>query len=152
MPATARSLGADPDDAEANISAGARYLRLPNPEAQVRRYRALFVATQFLDGVAWGGGALLFLTAPDADAHGFALVMLILVCGMIATTASAIPAAVGAGLAPIVAAAIWAVGGRSFVQLGLLFTLGGGMLIYFVVLANRLLRLALAGLSTLKLR
>ena len=28
MPATARSLGADPDDAEANISAGARYLRL----------------------------------------------------------------------------------------------------------------------------
>ena len=131
----------------ARYSLGARYLSLPNPETHVRRYRALFVAAQFVDGIAWGLGALLFLTSPASDAHGFALVLLILVCGMIATTASAIPAAVGAGLAPIVAAAIWAVGAHSPVQFGLLFTLGGGMLIYFVVLANRLLRLALAGLS-----
>jgi two-component system cell cycle sensor histidine kinase PleC len=131
----------------ARWSLGGRYLSLPNPEAQVRRYRALFVATQFLDGIVWGAGALLFLTAADPDAHGFGLVLLILVCGMIATTASAVPAAVGAGLAPIVAAAIWAVGAHSPVEFGLLFTLGGGMLLYFVVLANRLLRLALAGLS-----
>ena len=131
----------------ARWSLGGSYLRLANPEAQAPRYRALFVTTQFLDGVTWGAGALLFLTAADHDAHGFALVLLILVCGMIATTASAIPAAVGAGLAPIVAAAIWAVGVHSFIQFGLLFTLGGGMLIYFVILANRLLRLALAGLS-----
>ncbi len=131
----------------ARWSLGGRYLRLANPEAQAPRYRALFVATQFLDGIAWGGGALLLLSAADKNAHGFALVLLILVCGMIATTASAIPAAVGAGLAPIVAAAIWAVGARNPVQFGLLFALCGGMLLYFVILANRLLRLALAGLS-----
>ena len=126
---------------------GARYLSLANPEARAGRYRALFVATQFLDGLAWGCGTLLLLTADDSSAHGFALVLLILVCGMIAMTASAIPAAVGAGLAPIVAAALWSVGARSVLDFMLLFALCNGALLYFVVLANRLLRLALAGLS-----
>ena len=128
-------------------SLGTRYLSLPNPEAQVRRYRLFFVALQALDGLAWGAGSLMWLTAQSTEAHGFAVVLLILVCGMIATTASAIPAAVGAGLAPIVAAAIFAVGAREPLQFGLQFALGGGLLLYFVVLANRLLRLALAGLS-----
>jgi two-component system cell cycle sensor histidine kinase PleC len=125
---------------------GSRYLSLANPEAQAGRYRALFVAAQFLDGFVWACGTLL-LIADDASAHGFALVLLILVCGMIATTASAIPAAVGAGLAPIVAAALWSVGARSLIDFTLMFALCGGVLLYFTVLANRLLRLALAGLS-----
>jgi two-component system cell cycle sensor histidine kinase PleC len=125
---------------------GSRYLSLANPEAQAGRYRALFVAAQFLDGFVWACGTLL-LIADDASAHGFALVLLILVCGMIATTASAIPAAVGAGLAPIVAAALWSVGAHSLIDFTLMFALCGGVLLYFTVLANRLLRLALAGLS-----
>jgi two-component system cell cycle sensor histidine kinase PleC len=126
---------------------GARYLKLPNPEAQASSYRALFVATQALDGAAWAGGVMLLLGAPDANAHGFVLVLSMLIAGMIAMTASAIPAAVGAGIAPIACAMVWSVGARSVLDFSLLAGLCCGVLLYFIVLSNRLLRSALAGLS-----
>jgi two-component system cell cycle sensor histidine kinase PleC len=126
---------------------GVKYLRLANPEAKARRYRWLFSIIQFFDGAAWAGGLMLLLTSPDASAHGFSLVLLVLISGMIAMTASAIPAAVGAGLAPIVLASLWSIGARSLVDFALLGALCIGALLYFIVLANRLLRSALAGLS-----
>ncbi len=126
---------------------GARYLKLANPESQAGLYRGLFVLTQGLDGAAWAGGVLLLLSVAEPSAHGFTLVLLILVAGMIAMTASAIPAAVGAGLAPIVLAILWSIGARSPMDFALLSALCGGVLFYFILLANRLLRSALAGLS-----
>jgi two-component system cell cycle sensor histidine kinase PleC len=126
---------------------GGRYLELPNPESAAGLYRGLFVAAQFVDGAAWAGAVVLLLNAPEPAAHGFTLILSILVAGMIAITASAIPAAVGAGLAPIMGAILWSVGVRRPSDFALLAALCGGVLIYFVVLANRLLRSALAGLS-----
>jgi two-component system cell cycle sensor histidine kinase PleC len=126
---------------------GARYLNLPNPEEQAARYRVLFVATQLGDGAAWAGGLLLLLSAPEPSAHGFAFVLVALIAGMIATTASAIPAAVGAGFAPVVLAALWSIGAQSLPNFVLLGALCVGVLIYFIILANRLLRSALAGFS-----
>jgi two-component system cell cycle sensor histidine kinase PleC len=125
---------------------GVKYLNLANPEAEARPYRWLFATTQFFDGAAWAAGLVLLLTSPDPGAHGFSLVLLALIAGMIAMTASAIPAAVGAGLAPIALAALWSIGARSF-DFALLGALCVGVLVYFIVLANRLLRSALAGLS-----
>ena len=126
---------------------GGRYLNLPNPEATATLYRRLFVAAQALDGLVWGAGVVPLLNAPEAAAHGFTLVLLLLVTGMIAMTASAIPAAVGAGLAPIVAAVLWSVGLQDPTDLAMLAALCFGALLYFILLANRLLRSALAGLS-----
>ncbi|MDE3177375.1 MAG: sensor histidine kinase [Pseudomonadota bacterium] len=126
---------------------GAKYLGLANPESEAGLYRALFVLTQFLEGCAWACGVALLLSVKDPSAHGFTLVLLILIAGMIAMTASAIPAAVGAGLAPIVGAILWSVGARAPMDFALLAALCGGVLVYFIVLANRLLRSALAGFS-----
>src|SRR5579863_9212371 len=126
---------------------GAEYLSLPNPEARAGRYRRLFVALQLFDGAAWAAGVLLLMTSHDPGAHGFTLVLLVLIAGVIAMTASAIPAAIGAGYAPIVLATLWAIGAKSNQDFALLATLCVGVLVYFIVLANRLLRSALAGLS-----
>ena len=126
---------------------GTRYLGLSNPEAQAGLFRGLFVASELLSGAAWAAGVALLMNAPEPAAHGFTLVLVILVSGMIAMTASAIPAAVGAGLAPIMAAVLWSIGVRSMTDFALLAALCGGVLLYFNVLANRLLRSALAGFS-----
>jgi two-component system cell cycle sensor histidine kinase PleC len=126
---------------------GAKYLSLPNPEAEARIYRRVFVAMQLFDGAAWASGVLLLIISPDPSAHGFMLVLLALIAGVIAMTASAIPAAVGAGLAPIVLAALWGLGAKSTIEFALQATFCVGVLLYFIVLANRLLRSALAGLS-----
>ena len=126
---------------------GARYLGLSNPESEAQLYRGLFVATEGLAGVVWASGVALMMNASDPAAHGFTLVLVILVSGMIAMTASAIPAAVGAGLAPIMAAVLWSIGERSPGDFALLAALCGGVLLYFIMLANRLMRSALAGFS-----
>ncbi len=126
---------------------GAAYLRLPDPEKHASFYRATFVAFEFLAGGAWAGIIALLMRSPDSTAHGFTMVLVLLISGMTAMTASAIPAAVGAALGPIMAVIIWSLGATSLRDLSLLVTLCGGALIYFVVLANRLLRSALAGLS-----
>ena len=126
---------------------GGRYLNLPNPESEAGLYRGLFVVTEFLTGAAWAAGAALLLNVSDPAAHGFALVLVILVSGMVAMTASAIPAAVGAGLAPMMAAALWSVGARSLQDFAVLAALCGGVLLYFIMLANRLMSSALAGFS-----
>jgi two-component system cell cycle sensor histidine kinase PleC len=126
---------------------GAKYLGLANPEKEASRYRTLFVLTQALDGAAWAGGVMLLLTASPPSAHGFAMVLLILIAGMIAMTASAIPAAVGAGLAPIAVSVLWSIGARSMLDLAPLGALCLGVLCYFIVIANRLQRSALAGFS-----
>jgi two-component system cell cycle sensor histidine kinase PleC len=126
---------------------GAKYLSLPNPEAEAGLYRVLFVALQLFDGAAWAGGILLLMTSPDPSAHGFTFVLLVLIAGAISMTASAIPAAVGAGFAPIVMATLWAIGAKSATDFAMLAALCVGVLLYFILLANRLLRSALAGLS-----
>jgi two-component system cell cycle sensor histidine kinase PleC len=126
---------------------GVRYLNLANPETEARRYRWLFVATQLFVGAAWAAAIVLLMASPDPNAHGLALVLMVLVAGMIALTASAIPAAVGAGFAPIALAALWSTGARSIGDFLPLAALSVGALVYFIVLANRLLRSALAGLS-----
>jgi two-component system, cell cycle sensor histidine kinase PleC len=131
----------------ARSALGARYLNLPNPESEAGLYRRLFVVTEFFAGAAWAAGVALLLDAPEPAAHGFALVLLMLVAGMVATTASVIPAAVAAGFIPIIGAVLWSIGARTLMDFGLLAALCGGALIYFTVLANRLQRSTLAGFS-----
>ena len=126
---------------------GATYLKLADPEKEASYYRALFVLIQGLDGAAWAAGVALLMASPEPSAHGFTMVLLILVGGMMATTASSIPAAVGAGLAPIALSSIWSIGMRSAADFALLGGLCCGVLLYFVVIANRLQRFALAGFS-----
>jgi two-component system, cell cycle sensor histidine kinase PleC len=126
---------------------GARYLKLPNPEAQARHYRRLFVTAQFFDGLAWALAVLGLTMSPHPGAHGLIAPLLTLIVGVLAMTASAIPAAAGAGLIPIVLATIWGVGGQTRAEFALEAALGAGVALYFVVLANRLMRSTLAGLS-----
>ena len=126
---------------------GWTYLNLPDPEKVARKWRRFFVGTELLSGSAWATVVALLLNLPLPDARSFVLVTLILVCGMTAMIGSAIPAAVGAGLLPIMIAIVVTLGPTSLQALALLSTLSGGVLVYFVVLASRLHRTALAGLS-----
>jgi two-component system cell cycle sensor histidine kinase PleC len=131
----------------ARFALGSAFLKLRDPEKSARIWRVFFTMLEAGFGGAWALIVVQLLQSPEPNAHSFALIVVMLVAGMIAMMGSAIPAAVGAGLMPMMVAivALFSAGSRR--DLLILSLLCGGVLAYFIALANRLHRTALAGLS-----
>jgi two-component system cell cycle sensor histidine kinase PleC len=126
---------------------GLAYLSLRDPEKAARRWRVYFVLGELCSGGAWALLVVLLLRSADPNARAFLLAVLMLIAGMTAMVGSAIPAAVGAGLLPMMVAVIVILGPTTLRDVATLTLLCVGVLIYFVVLSSRLHRTALAGLS-----
>ena len=126
---------------------GVRYLALPDPEKVAGRWRIFFVMVEAGLGAVWGTIVALLLASSDPSARSFVLLLLMLIAGMTAMVGSAIPAAVGAGLLPLMIAIVAVIGPKTIPELATLTILCGGVLTYFIILSNRLHRTALAGLS-----
>ena len=123
------------------------YLDLPEPEKLSPSWRRKFIAAETFAGAAWALLVVLLLQSSDPNARTFVLVVLLLVAGMTAMVASAIPFAVAGGLLPMAIAIVYVLGPTTRGQALLMSALCVGILVYFVVLANRLHRTSLAGLS-----
>jgi two-component system cell cycle sensor histidine kinase PleC len=123
------------------------FLDTPEPERAIASWRRKFIVAETFAGGGWALLVTLLLEAPDANARTFLLVVLLLVAGMTAMVASAIPFAVAGGLLPMAMAIVYVIGPTTREQALLLSALCVGILAYFVILANRLHRTSLAGLS-----
>jgi two-component system cell cycle sensor histidine kinase PleC len=126
---------------------GWAYLKRRDPEKVAGLWRVYFVLAETCSGCAWAMLVVLLLNSPDPSARGFLLALLMLVAGMTAMVGSAVPAAVGGGLLPMMIAIVIVIGPPTIRETFLLSALCGGVLIYFIVLSSRLHRTALAGLS-----
>ena len=126
---------------------GSAFLKLRDPERSARVWRIFFTLTEAVFGAGWAIVIVLLLRSPAPNAQSFSLIVVMLVSGMIAMLGSAIPAAVGAGLMPIMVAIVTLFSGGTRQDTIILSLLCGGVLAYFIALANRLHRTALAGLS-----
>ena len=123
------------------------FLDTPDMERASPSWRRKFIAAETFAGASWALLVVLLLQAPDANARTFVLVVLLLVAGMTAMVASAIPFAVAGGLAPMAVGIVYVLGPATREQALLMSALCVGILVYFVILANRLHRTSLAGLS-----
>ena len=123
------------------------FLDLAEPEKAAPAWRRKFIASETFAGAAWALLVVLLLQSPDPNARTFVLVVLLLVAGMTAMVASAIPFAVAGGLLPMAIAIVYVLGPATREQALLMSLLCVGILAYFVILANRLHRTSLAGLS-----
>ncbi len=119
----------------------------PNAEKRSAAWRRKFIAAETFAGASWALIVVLLLQSPDPNARTFALVVLLLVAGMTAMVASAIPFAVAGGLAPMTIAIVYVLGPATREEAFMMSALCIGILIYFVTLANRLHRTSLASLS-----
>ena len=125
----------------------AAYLNFRKPEKSAALWRALFTLSEAFSGGTWALIVAAMMKSPNPDTVNFTLILVMLVAGMISMVGLAIPVAVGAGLAPIVIAIVLQIGLRTPQQTLILALLCTGVLAYFVALANRLHRSALASLS-----
>ena len=123
------------------------FLVARDPEKAALRWRYIFIFAEAVFGATWAMIVTIMLGSPNPDAVNFTLIVVMLVAGMIAMVGAAIPAAVGAGLLPIMIAIVAHLGARTTQQTMIFGLLCSGVLAYFVVLASRLHRAALAGLS-----
>jgi two-component system, cell cycle sensor histidine kinase PleC len=114
------------------------FLGLNAAEADIGSWRLKFVMAESINGIAWALIVTLLLQANDPAARTFVLVVLLLVAARTAMVASSIPFAVAGGLAPVTVAIIVALGPTTHLDSLALCFLCVGVLIYFVVLANRL--------------
>ena len=106
------------------------FLDTGEAERVTASWRRKFIAAETFAGASWA-----------------LLVVLLLVAGMTAMVASAIPFAVAGGLAPMAVGIVYVLGPATREQALLMSALCVGILGYFVILANRLHRTSLAGLS-----
>ncbi len=126
---------------------GVAFLDALDAEKTFNAWRRKFIAAETFAGASWGLLVALLLQSPDPNARTFVLVVLLLVAGMTAMVASAIPFAVAGGLAPMTIAIVYILGPQTREEAFMLSALCIGILAYFVILANRLHRTSLAGLS-----
>ncbi len=126
---------------------GVAFRNAADAEHGIAGWRRKFIAAETFTGASWALIVVLLLQSPDPNARTFALVVLLLVAGMTAMVASAIPFAVAGGLAPMTVAIICVLGPATHEEAFMMSALCIGILIYFVVLANRLHRTSLASLS-----
>ena len=123
------------------------FLDLPELEHASGPWRRKFIAAETFAGASWALLVVLLLQAADPNARTFVLVVLLLIAGMTAMVASAIPFAVAGGLLPMAIAVVYVLGPATREQALMMSALCVGILVYFVILANRLHRTSLAGLS-----
>ena len=126
---------------------GVAFLDSPDAEKTSDAWRRKFIAAETFAGASWALIVVLLLQSPDPNARTFVLVVLLLVSGMTAMVASAIPFAVAGGLLPMAIAIVYVLGPATREQAFMMSALCVGILVYFVILANRLHRTSLAGLS-----
>src|SRR5271154_833654 len=129
------------------FSLGWAYLRRSDAEKVAGRWRFYFVAAEAYSGVVWAALFFALLQSHDQGARGFASVAIILVSCIAAMADSAIPAAVGAALLPMMVAVIFVFGPASTQLATALSLLCAAILLCLVVLTNVLHRTALAGFS-----
>jgi len=126
----------------------AAYLRTKPPESATWRWRTLFTLVEILSGAAWSLAAMELSPTPPSNAHSLLLAIVFLVSGMTSMIASAIPMAAGGALLPTLFLVVALFSAKAdAIMWEVLSLLCGGTLIYFILLANRLQRTALAGLS-----
>jgi len=126
---------------------GVAFLDSPDAERMSASWRRKFIAAETFAGASWALIVVLLLQSSDPNARTFVLVVLLLVSGMTAMVASAIPFAVAGGLAPMTVAIVYVLGPATREEALMMSALCVGILVYFVILANRLHRTSLAGLS-----
>ncbi len=126
---------------------GVAFLDSPDAEKMSDSWRRKFIAAETFAGASWALIVVLLLQSSDPNARTFVLVVLLLVSGMTAMVASAIPFAVAGGLAPMTVAIVYVLGPATREEALMMSALCVGILVYFVILANRLHRTSLAGLS-----
>ncbi|MFZ1964522.1 MAG: ATP-binding protein [Roseiarcus sp.] len=131
----------------ARYGLGVALFDAPDIDKACAAWRRKFVAAETFAGASWALLVVLLLQSPDPNARTFVLVVLLLVSGMTAMVASAIPFAVAGGLSPMAIAIVYVLGPTTREQAFMMSALCVGILVYFVVLANRLHRTSLAGLS-----
>ena len=86
------------------------FLDTPEPERAIASWRRKFIVAETFAGGGWALLVMLLLEAPDANARTFVLVVLLLVAGMTAMVAAAIPFAVAGGLLPMAMAIVYVLG------------------------------------------
>ena len=129
------------------FSLGWAYLRRSDAEKVAGRWRFYFVAAEAFSGVVWAALFFPLLQSRDPGARGFAFVAIMLVACIAAMADSAIPAAVGVALLPMMVAVIFVFGPASPQLAAALSLLCAAILLCMVVLTNVLHRTAFAGLS-----
>ncbi len=123
------------------------YLRTPEAERTGSDWRRRFVLMEFLAGICWAAIVVALLQSPDPNARTFVLVVLLLIGAMTAMIASSIPYAVAGGLMPVMVSIVLVLGPTTRLDNLTLSLLCVGVLIYFVVLANRLHRTSVDTIS-----
>lgn len=125
-----------------------RLLAAEDGVLDIHRWRRKFIFIETFQGVAWGMILWLIGEAGNPEARGFALVLLLLIAAMNATTSASIPAAVASALTPMTLAILSFLyaANCSPTTLGLI-ALAFGTQFYFMFLARRLHETALATLS-----
>jgi two-component system, cell cycle sensor histidine kinase PleC len=123
-----------------------KFLGARDAERFARAWRIRFIAAQTLVGFSWALLVAMLLRSHDDHAQTFVLVVLMMIAAMTAMVASALPAAVAGGIAPVSAATMMVIGPTGLVQTAVSTALTTVILVYFVVLANRLHRRSIDGL------
>ncbi len=122
-------------------------LRLPEPDINVATWRRRFMIIEAIQGVLWAMIVLMMLREPDPNARIFVLFVLLLVAALTAMISATVPAAVYAGLAPVVAATLMFIPRQhGFTDLPITLISSGAQL-YFLMLARRLYSTSLDTLS-----
>jgi two-component system cell cycle sensor histidine kinase PleC len=112
------------------------------------RWRWKFIFAETFQGVTWGLIVWLIGQSGDPEARGFALVLLLLVAAMNATTSASIPAAVTGALTPMTLAILGFLYSASLTNSTFgLSALACGTQLYFMLLARRLHAASLEALS-----
>ena len=116
-----------------------RLLNKPAEDVDVRRWRRNILIVETLQSCLWSSIVFLVVGAADAEARSFSLIVLLLLGAMSATIAASVRGAAYATLAPIAVALV----AGSWRNLGdtnhvLLLALALAVLVFFIVLANRL--------------
>ncbi|HTV32945.1 MAG TPA: HAMP domain-containing sensor histidine kinase [Methylocella sp.] len=114
----------------------------------IHHWRRKFIFIETFQGAAWATILWLIGETGNPEAHGFALVLLLLIAAMNATTSSSIPIAVACSLTPMTLAILSfpCAPNCSPTVLGLV-AIAFGTQFYFMFLARRLNETALATLS-----
>lgn len=120
------------------------FLRQPPATVPLQAWRRRFVLGELLQGSTW---AVLvpFLTEVDTlSSHSFILFVLVMLAAVAATLSATIPFAVYGALLPLVLAILALIPGPRNLEVTLLILMAGSAQAFFVLLANRLYRSALA--------
>jgi two-component system, cell cycle sensor histidine kinase PleC len=115
-----------------------RFVAIPASEVKLAHWTRRFVVGEFVEGVAWAAILLIVSTSTGTGLEVFQFAAMLIVVSVVTMLASTVPAAVVAGTLPatLALAALYVSRGEFlFVALAVMAL---GVLVFFLVLANRL--------------